>query len=168
MQSIQSIDSMYSNNYDNYISNKHNFTIKFISENMLNYYHDYWEILHLIGYIYPDNPTYLQRIDIGRLLNYMANGGIRCNTCTIHFKEFLHKNNLQYICKNNTNLKKFMIDLHNNINKINAKKVFTYSQVNTLYNNIPKRCDKLNKKYKINLYNLMKDNEIYTFINKLN
>ena len=168
MQSASSIDALFDNDYNNYYSGNSGFTEStIISESMRKYYHDYWEILHLIGYLYPEHPTHLQKVQIEILFHNMTNGGIPCNTCTVEFKNFLKENNLHRVCRNKTNLKKFMIDLHNHVNKNLHKDILTYSDVDQIYNNIDERCNNIYTKYQMNIKELLQKGEIYTFVDKL-
>jgi len=165
MQSAESIDSLFDNDYNNYTDNFTDTTI--ISENMRKYYHDYWNILHLIGYLYPEYPTHFQKVQIEILFNYMQKGGIPCSTCTHEFRKFMKKNNLHEMCRNRTNLKKFMIDLHNHVNKNLGKDIFEYSQVDELYSDLKYKCDRIQSKYGIDVQDLLEKGEIYTFIDYL-
>ena len=122
------------------------FATTIISEGMREYYHDYWNILHLIGYLYPEHPTHFQKIQIEILFEYMQKGGIPCSTCTTEFRKFLKENNLHQICRNRTNLKKFMIDLHNYVNVNLRKEVLDYAQVDELYSDLKYKTEKMKGK----------------------
>jgi len=168
MQSATSVDSLFNNDYNDYFTGSSGFKeTTIISEGMREYYHDYWDILHLIGYLYPDFPKHFQKVQIGIMFNYMQKGGIPCSTCTFEFKKFLKKNNMYQICRNKNNLKTFMIDLHNYVNKNLQKDILNYHQVDELYTDLDYKCNRILSKYGINIPELLEKGEIYTFIDDL-
>ena len=173
MQSSTSSDYLFKNDYNNlfdYDTNNdsllHN-NKTLISKSRIEFYNIFWEILHLITFIYPVSPTHFHKIQIEFLFDYMKNGGIPCSTCTIHFREFLKQYDLHDICNNRYNFKKFMIDLHNYVNKRLSKKIYSYLEVEQLYSNISERCEYLLLHKNINIYKLLENDEIYTFIDKI-
>lgn len=169
MQSATSVDALFNNDYNDYFTGNNGFTeTTIISEGMREYYHDYWNILHLIGYLYPEHPTHFQKIQIEILFEYMQKGGIPCSTCTTEFRKFLKENNLHQICRNRTNLKKFMIDLHNYVNVNLRKEVLDYAQVDELYSDLKYKTEKIQSKYGFNIQELIEKGEVYTFIDHLN
>ena len=169
MQSATSVDALFNNDYNDYFTGNNGFTeTTIISEGMREYYHDYWNILHLIGYLYPEHPTHFQKIQIEILFEYMQKGGIPCSTCTTEFRKFLKENNLHKICRNRTNLKKFMIDLHNYVNVNLRKEVLDYAQVDELYSDLKYKTEKIQSKYGFNIQELIEKGEVYTFIDHLN
>ena len=166
MQSATSVDALFNNDYNDYF-NKGFTQTTIISEGMIQYYHDYWEILHLIGYLYPEHPTYFQKVQIEILFDYMQKGGIPCTTCTTEFRKFLKENNLHQICRNRNNLKKFMIDLHNYVNENLRKDVLDYTQVDQLYSDLKNKCERIESKYGFNIEELIENGEVYSFIDYL-
>ena len=169
MQSATSVDALFNNDYNDYFTGNNGFTeTTIISEGMREYYHDYWNILHLIGYLYPEHPTHFQKIQIEILFEYMQKGGIPCSTCTTEFRKFLKENDLHQICRNRTNLKKFMIDRHNYVNVNLRKEVLDYAQVDELYSDLKYKTEKIQSKYGFNIQELIEKGEVYTFIDHLN
>ena len=59
MQSATSVDALFNNDYNDYFTGNNGFTeTTIISEGMREYYHDYWNILHLIGYLCRTSNTF--------------------------------------------------------------------------------------------------------------
>jgi len=61
---------------------------------------------------------------------------IPCKTCRNHYKENINNNNMSII--NNINKDKIFnwtIDLHNNVNKMNKTKLWTYDEAKIYYSN---------------------------------
>ena len=172
MHSTLSSDSFFRNDYDNQFEHDVDNIVQertsYIPESMRKYYHDYWEILHLIGYLYPEHPSHSDKIQIHILFNYISNDGIPCSSCIIHFNEYMKQQNLYDICKSRNNLKKFMIDLHNHVNEQNGKDTLDYSVVDEMYSNISERCDRISSDKDIDIINRLKNYEVYTFIDELN
>ncbi len=172
MHSLTSSDSFFNNNYDKQFEHDINSPVTtqsiFMSEAKRKYYNDYWEILHLIGYLYPENPSHSDKIQVNLVFNYISNGGLSCSSCIIHFKEYMKKQNMYDICKNRENLKKFMIDLHNHVNKQNNKEILSYETVDKMYVNIKDKCKRILREKNIDIIERLKKYEVYTFIDDLN
>lgn len=172
MQSTLSGDSFFNRNYDKQFEHDINHPVDtqttFISEAKRKYYNDYWEILHLIGYLYPENPSHSDKIQINLVFNYIANGGLPCSSCITHFKNYMKQQDLYDICKNRKNLKNFMIDLHNHVNQQNNKEILSYETVDEMYVNIKDKCNRILKEKNIDIIDRLKKYEVYTFIDDLN
>lgn len=87
-----------------------------------------WKALHYISLGYPDKPTKEEKEhykNFFTLLKYT----LPCNLCRIHYNDNL----LEYpltddVLKNKNNLVKWVIDLHNIVNKKKGYPVLTYEQ----------------------------------------
>jgi len=171
MHSTLSTDSFFRNDYDNHFEHDiHNIfqeKTSYLSESKRKYYHDYWEILHIIGYLYPEQPSHSDKTQIHLLFNYISNGGLPCSSCVIHFNEYMNQRDLYHICKNRHNLKNFIIDLHNHVNKRTGKDTMDYSIVDEMYSNISERCDRILSEKQIDIRDRLNNYEVYTFIDDL-
>lgn len=85
----------------------------------------YWFQLHILSIHYPEKPSDEDKKEILNLLHAMQHGGIPCNICNQHFilwKEFYPPD--MYL-NSREKIKHYFINLHNDVNKRNKKKIFT-------------------------------------------
>ena len=95
----------------------------------------FWFTLHTISLNYPDNPTYTVRQH--HLLFFESLKSILpCSICRNHYKEFLKNHPLSPYLDNNKSLTRWVLDLHNNVNKLNNKKIWTMKEMKNYYENI--------------------------------
>lgn len=105
-----------------------------------------WIFLHSITFNYPINPT---KDEINKHYNFFNSLEfvLPCETCRIHYKQNLKEYPLtKKILSTRDNLVKWLIKIHNNINKLNNKKSLTYEDVVDHYNNLYDD-NKINYKY---------------------
>ena len=88
-----------------------------------------WNFLHYITFTYPNNPTL---DDKETYLNFFSLVGkvLPCKNCRINFE----KHQIKYpindiVLSNKENLVKWLINVHNEVNIMNGKKIYTYEQV---------------------------------------
>ena len=83
-----------------------------------------WTFLHIVTYNYPENPT---NEDKSNYLNFFDSlkHVIPCNKCKGHYKENLKKYDLNNSLDSRQDLVKWLIDLHNDVNRDNGKSVCT-------------------------------------------
>jgi len=88
-----------------------------------------WKALHYIAIGYPDNPTKKEMKDYKQfytLLKYV----LPCKICREHYKENLKNNPItNENLKNQKNLVKWTIDLHNIVNKQLGYPILSYKNV---------------------------------------
>lgn len=85
-----------------------------------------WTLLHSITLEYPDCPTKENKTDMINFINALGQV-LPCNQCKNHFKDNLKMHPLtNTILSSKTELAKWMIDMHNDVNKINDKEVLSY------------------------------------------
>ena len=99
----------------------------------IEYWNSYWKCLHLISFIYPDNPDNNKKKSIKKLLSKMERDGLKCRNCTNHFRRYLANKNRDLIVSSKMNLVNFFIDLHNNVNRMNGKIEYNLERVEDLY-----------------------------------
>lgn len=87
-----------------------------------------WKLLHYISINYPDYPT-LQ--DKENYKNFMESIQyiLPCNICVQHYKENLKEHPLTDTIMSSRDLFiKWVIDIHNNVNKIRNKSILSYDE----------------------------------------
>ena len=127
------------------------------------YWRLYWNSLHYLSYIYPNNPNNNHKNQILKLIKKISIDGIICNICRNHFNEWLLKNNINNYLDNN--LKLFFLKLHNDINLKKNKKIFTINELNNIYLNFN---DNELLSYNIDIKQLFYNNEITKFPDIIN
>jgi len=95
-----------------------------------------WIFLHTITFNYPENPNSNDKDNIRQFIKYFHTQ-IPCNKCKKHFKQNLKKHPLsESILSNKDNLIDWMIAMHNEVNKMHGKKIYTRDEVIDYYENI--------------------------------
>ena len=91
-----------------------------------------WKLLHERSFKYLENPS----DDVQKkVFNFFNNDvkAIPCWICRRHYTEFISKNDLKKACQSRDKLCKFLIDLHNDVNKDTKKPIMSYQDVFKLY-----------------------------------
>lgn len=103
-----------------------------------------WTFLHTVTYNYPENPT---EDDKRNFYNFFMNlqHVLPCEKCKGHYKQNIKKYDLKNNLDSRQELVKWLIDLHNDINKDNGKPVWSYSEVYNKYQNMYKSGSLINK-----------------------
>lgn len=139
----------YNKNHELIKNNRHKSSIKF--------WHLYWNSLHYLSYNYPDNPSEENKNQIINLVNKMKMNGIACSYCRGHFNKWCINNNIQKYIDNKNNLISFFINLHNDVNLRNKKKIFSRDEVDKIYLNFDYS---YLLKYKLDVLSLFKNNKL--------
>lgn len=85
-----------------------------------------WIFLHSITLAYPEIPTQQDKINMRNFINSLGEV-LPCNKCKINFKSHLKTNPLtDKILSSRNSLIKWMIDIHNSVNKSNFKETLSY------------------------------------------
>lgn len=88
-----------------------------------------WIFLHTITLAYPQNPTYVDKSNYKLFFNNLGSI-LPCDKCKIHYKENLQTFPLtDDILDSKDKLVKWLINIHNNVNKRNNKKMMSYDSV---------------------------------------
>ena len=103
-----------------------------------------WTFLHTVTYNYPENPT---EDDKRNFYNFFVNLQyvLPCEKCKAHYKQNIKKYDLKNNLDSRQELVKWLIDLHNDINRDNGKPVWSYSEVYNKYQNMYKSGTFMNK-----------------------
>lgn len=85
-----------------------------------------WTLLHSITLEYPENPTDDDKDNIKNFINCFGKV-LPCEKCRINFKSHIEEIPLNdTVLNSRKNFIKWMIDIHNSVNKLNGKKELTY------------------------------------------
>ena len=100
-----------------------------------------WIFLHSITLEYPDHPTNEDKQNMTNFINALKYV-LPCHKCKINFNDHLQSHPLtNNILSSKSNLIKWLIDIHNSVNKLTNKKELTYeaalAQLLQLYDHKP-------------------------------
>ena len=128
----------------------------------IEYWNIYWKCLHLISYLYSNEPSKESKDSILKLLIKLETDGLKCINCKNHFINYIQSLDRQEIVKDKESLINFFIDLHNNINRRNGKKELNRVEVNKLYSDKKNIISEL-LKVKINISKMLEENRVNEF-----
>lgn len=87
-----------------------------------------WIFLHSITLDYPDEPTVEDKKNIRDFFT-LAGKVLPCDICRGHYQENLKKHPLtEQVLSSRFDLVKWLVDLHNEVNKATKKKVLSYKE----------------------------------------
>lgn len=87
-----------------------------------------WIFLHSITLEYPEYPTYEDKQNMRNFINALKHI-LPCQKCKINFGDHLQKYPLtDNILNSKSSLIKWLIDIHNSVNKLTHKKELTYEE----------------------------------------
>jgi hypothetical protein len=92
-----------------------------------------WTFLHTVSFNYPDNPTDQDKQNYFNFFNSLKHV-LPCDKCKKHYTE--NSTDLKNNLNTKDNLVKWLINIHNDVNKKNGKKVWSYSEVYNKYQNM--------------------------------
>jgi hypothetical protein len=83
-----------------------------------------WDYLHILSTSHPDKPTQKDKDDMFMFFMHLK---LPCHTCQNNYRNHLKKIPLtDKILRKRERLIKWVIDIHNEVNKMKGKKVLTY------------------------------------------
>lgn len=90
-----------------------------------------WNFLHSCSFAYPENPSLEQQV---AARNVFLNIGdiLPCKLCTVHYKEGIQQLGDPPV-QSRSALTKWLVDIHNRVNKMNGKPIVTYEAVRNIY-----------------------------------
>ena len=103
-----------------------------------------WTFLHTVTYNYPENPTEDDKRNFYNFFDSLKHV-LPCEKCKEHYKQNIQKYDLKNSLGSREDLVKWLIDLHNDINKVNGKKVWSYSDVFNKYQSMHQSDNLINK-----------------------
>jgi hypothetical protein len=92
-----------------------------------------WKFLHSITFQYPENPTDLDKQKYFTFFNSLKNV-LPCPTCREHYGKSFETVPIRL--DNRKELIEWLIDIHNKVNLEAGKKVYSYSEVYQIYNDM--------------------------------
>lgn len=94
-----------------------------------------WFTMHTISFNYPKNPT---KQDKQNTYNFFYNliHIIPCSECRKHYQDFFNKQPIINYLDNRDKLIEWVMDAHNNVNKMTNKPIWTLDQVFNHYKQI--------------------------------
>lgn len=100
-----------------------------------------WTFMHYITLSYPDEPTYQDKTNMKNFFNNVKNV-LPCEKCRINFDKHLEKYPLSDdILNSRFDLINWLINIHNEVNIMNNKPVFTYEKaIHKLIHEKPNDC----------------------------
>lgn len=98
-----------------------------------------WEYLHTLTFNYPTNPT---DKDKQTFISYMdlTSKTLPCTTCRVHFAKLLKKYPTEQYVANRDTLSRWLVMLHNSVNKRLGKPVVKYDNVKQKYETMRGTC----------------------------
>lgn len=84
-----------------------------------------WHYIHIVALNYPEQPTEADKSDYYNFFKYLQRT-IPCPYCALHFSENMKKFPIRL--QNRDSLFKWTVDLHNEVNKMNNKRVLSYEE----------------------------------------
>ena len=94
-----------------------------------------WTFLHTITYNYPENPSDNDKKNYHNFFDSLQHV-LPCDKCKGHYKQNIQKYDLNNSLDNRDDLVKWLIDIHNEVNKDTGKRVWSYSEVYNKYDNL--------------------------------
>ena len=93
-----------------------------------------WKYLHTCAANYSETPDF---DTINNMMVWLKSlfVTIPCVHCKEHYKMYIENNdqNLYLICSSRSNLFRFIVDLHNWVNRKNGKREWSYEEANMMY-----------------------------------
>ena len=102
-----------------------------------------WTFLHTITLNYPNNPSEDDKQNHKDFFHNLKNF-IPCPNCKEHYNINLQKYPIDVNLESKEKLVKWLINIHNEVNIKNNKKVYSYDEVIKLYDNMYKGKNKVN------------------------
>ncbi len=84
-----------------------------------------WHFIHMVALSYPDNPTEEDKKNYLRFFQSLSHA-LPCPVCGEHFKQNMDKSPPRLDSRKE--LFEWTVDIHNEVNKMNQKKVLSYDQ----------------------------------------
>ena len=95
-----------------------------------------WYFIHISAYMYPDKPSFDTRKKYYELYSTLIPKIIPCNYCREHYINNLDLNNLKESLNNKKRTIQWTIDMHNKVNLMKGKKLYTFNECTKIYNQI--------------------------------
>ena len=94
-----------------------------------------WMFLHSVSLAYPKNPTDIDRINYGNFFNNLQ-PILPCLKCSNNYLQHIQEEPIENHLDNKESLVKWLINIHNKVNKLNNKNTLSYDKVIDKYKDI--------------------------------
>jgi len=94
-----------------------------------------WMFLHSVSLAYPKNPTDIDRINYGNFFNNLQ-PILPCLKCSNNYLQHIQEEPIENHLDNKESLVKWLINIHNKVNKLNNKDMLSYDKVIDKYKDI--------------------------------
>ena len=95
----------------------------------------YWKMSHYITFAYPDSPTQEDKFTVKTHFNNLRHI-LPCENCRGHYSKYLISTPLtDDILSSRYKLIKWLVDLHNDVNKRTGKKEYSLDEIIAMYSN---------------------------------
>ena len=91
-----------------------------------------WLFLHAVTFQYPEEPTMVDKKNYKQFFNSLQNI-LPCPKCREHYQENIKEIPIQLNSRDE--LIQWLINIHNNVNKLNNKDILSYEDVKKVYLN---------------------------------
>ena len=91
-----------------------------------------WKFLHYLSFGYPMDPTTEQKNQYKTFFLSLQHV-LPCSICSKHYSENLMEYSLDDALRNRDALVRWVIDIHNNVNETQGKKIYEYDEAIQLY-----------------------------------
>jgi hypothetical protein len=98
----------------------------------------FWHTIHIVALGYPKNPTYTDKKCAKEFYESLA-FLLPCSVCREHYKEYLQVKPISTFLDSRTDLIKWTIQNHNNVNKMLGKPEWTLEEVLSYYEKVGAR-----------------------------
>ena len=128
------------------------------------YYHIFWYNLHYLTYHHTEPfEKYINQLNL--LLQRMCKkDGLECPKCRTHLIRYLKTHPIQN-CLSTEECITWFVNLHNDVNKRNNKKIFSEEETKELYK---ERNDNLTLSYTIDILKLLQEENLASFVDLIN
>ena len=100
-----------------------------------------WTFLHTITFNYPEEPSQRDKHNFFNFFNSLKHV-LPCEKCKKHYE--VNSTHLENSLNTREDLVKWLIDIHNDVNKKNDKKIYTYSEVHNEYQQLYDQTNTIN------------------------
>lgn len=98
----------------------------------------FWHTIHIVALGYPKNPNYTDKKSAKEFFESLA-FLIPCAICREHYRSHLEKNPLTPFLDSRTDLIKWTIDIHNQVNEMLGKPKWTLEEMLAYYERLGRR-----------------------------
>ena len=95
----------------------------------------FWFVLHFVTFNYPDNPTTYDKHSY-KLFFESIKDILPCEKCRKHYRNHLSQNPLEVALDKRIDLIKWLIQIHNNVNRSTNKPIYSLQDVLYIYSNL--------------------------------